>query len=159
MNRLAGTFIFLFIVLAAGAISAPRIGAQTLYTCGDGAVRSVRSLVEVSTPADRGGPRHQAGPAVYEVAVELEETVYTGRSAVDVTWNFDPTALAVGQPISVCANGTTMVLDRLDGTDFHASVVKVEPSRPARALLSERRNARSEPRRAAADSSRPRSRW
>jgi hypothetical protein len=60
------------------------------------------------------------------VTVELNGTVYTGRAKADAAENFDPATLATSEMIAACINDTQMVLDRLDGTDFRARVVRVE---------------------------------
>lgn len=108
--------------------------AQPLYTCGQGSVRSIQSVVAVTEPAigqsaASDGLDRLAGAARTEshlVAVQLDNVVYTGRAAAGAPWNFDPTTLVPGEPISVCVNGVRMVLDRLDGTDYRAAVVHVD---------------------------------
>lgn len=106
---------FTRIAIAAGVAAALLLpsstDAQTLYTCGQATVREVKKV-----------------DYEYQVRVELADAVYVGRSAGDAPWNFDPTQLAIGQPIAACASGEQMVLDRLDGTDYRAKIVAVTRS-------------------------------
>jgi hypothetical protein len=113
--------------------------AQTLYTCGDGIVRDVRTVIEmvegppvISTPDRWGEPlQHvQLPPAApreaYVVAVQLFDVKYTGEVFTDVPENFDPTKLSDNEIISICVNRDRMILDRRDGTDFRANIVRTD---------------------------------
>ena len=121
--------------LAAGLTSASPADAQTLYTCGDGTVRSVQSVTEnVVTqivPRNPDNPvksKHQTTrerkPSAYLVTVQLYGVVYTGQSPADAPWNLDPTLLGTDEAILVCANDGQMILDRRDGTDYRAKIVR-----------------------------------
>ena len=112
--------------------------AQTLYTCGEGIVRSIQTSAEtiVRAPAlvkpdPHGEPQlvvdlpREETRHVYLVTVELFKVLYTGRASSDQSWNLDPAQLPRNEVISMCANGEQIVLDRQDGTDFRARVVRV----------------------------------
>jgi hypothetical protein len=131
MNRLTLGYI-----IAAG-LAIPAVGqAQTLYTCGDGTVRSVQAVAEAPAPpasadadaTDRPGRVPEAaaaaGHAAYLVTVRLNNVVYTGKSSAGVPWNLDPTVLALDKEIYICANDQQMVLDPHDGTDYRANIVR-----------------------------------
>jgi hypothetical protein len=112
--------------------------AQPLYTCGQGAVLSVQLVTEITTtktygalPGDEEGGFVELGSdekkdSFYLVTVELGGTAYTGKARSDASGNFDPRSLGNGEPIAACINDMQMVLDRLDGTDFRAKVVRIE---------------------------------
>jgi hypothetical protein len=111
--------------------------AQTLYTCGDGTVRGVSTITEmisgppvVSTFYLAGEPEQDVTlpppqpRAAYLVTVRLLNVTYTGEAFANAPENFDPRRLDEGEKISICVNGNQMVLDRGDGTDFRATVVR-----------------------------------
>jgi len=113
--------------------------AQSLYTCGDGTVRNVQTVVEmvagppiVSTPDRWGEPLQHvelmpAAPReAYVVTVELFNVKYTAESFTNVPENFNPTKLTENEPISICVNRDRLVLDRRDGTDFRANLIRTE---------------------------------
>jgi hypothetical protein len=104
MKRLA--LVHAAAALAAALTGPPEADAQTLYTCGQGTVRSVQSITEivtrrtVTTPI-RGDKSLRVEPTSreehrrYLVAVRLNDLVYTGQSSADASWNFDPTVLTI----------------------------------------------------------------
>ena len=124
--------------LAVALLLAPNADAQTLYTCGTATVRTIEAVAgteitpvfrEITNPSEEGSIVTEIvlepKPIAYIVTVQLRDVVYIGRSQADVPWNFDPTALARDQQIAACANDREMVLDRLDGTDYRASVISI----------------------------------
>jgi hypothetical protein len=113
--------------------------AQSLYTCGDGTVRKVQTVVEmvagppvVSVPDRWGEPGEHVElmPPVpreaYVVTVQLFNVQYTAESFSDVRENFDPTKLTENDAVSICVNRDRMILDRRDGTDFRANLIRTE---------------------------------
>ena len=143
MKRLA-----IALILAAGLAFASRADAQTLYTCGDGTVRNVQTVTETvvtHTQEEYGNLADDESVTVgetkvtaYVVTVQLHGTVYEARSSAAAPWNLDPTALTTGEAILVCANDRQIVLDRLDGTDFRATIVRAMPAPTLKAALGTR---------------------
>lgn len=132
-------FITLTFFTLVATLSLRPAEAQSLYTCGDGTVRNVQTVVEmvagppvVSMPDRWGEPVQHVEllPAVpreaYVVTVQLFNVKYTSESFTDVPENFDPTKLTENEPISVCVNRDRMILDRRDGTDFRANLIRTE---------------------------------
>jgi hypothetical protein len=132
-------FITLTFFTLVAALSLRPVEAQSLYTCGDGTVRNVQTVVEmvagppvVSMPDRWGEPvQHvELMPAVpreaYVITVQLFNVKYTAESFTDVPENFDPTKLTENEPISICVNRDRMILDRRDGTDFRANLLRTE---------------------------------
>ena len=129
--------ITLFSIVA--TLSARPAGAQTLYTCGDGSIRSVRMITEmVAQPPvvitiDPLGERQQLVERAPDeprqavlVTVQLFNTLYTGEAFTADPENFDPTRIDESETISICVNRDRMILDRSDGTDFRANIVRIE---------------------------------
>jgi hypothetical protein len=132
-------FITLTFFTLVATLSLRPAEAQSLYTCGDGTVRNVQTVVElvagppvVSMPDRWGEPvQHvELMPAVpreaYVVTVQLFNVKYTAESFTDVPENFNPTKLTENEPISICVNRDRMILDRRDGTDFRANLIRTE---------------------------------
>ena len=125
------------ICLAVSLLGSPA-HAQSLYTCGRSAVLSVQLVTGVTTTTtngvlpgdDEGGfievASKEKKDSFYLVTVELNGTIYTGKVRSDASGNFDPRSLAPGEEIAACINDVQMVLDRHDGTDFRATVVRAE---------------------------------
>ena len=125
-----------FLVVA--TVSVRPAGAQTLYTCGDGSIRSVRVITEmvalppvVVTIDPLGEPQQlverppdEPRPAVL-VTVQLFNTMYTGEAFTADSENFDHTRIDENETISICVNRDRMILDRSDGTDFRANLVRM----------------------------------
>ena len=113
--------------------------AQTLYTCGRGAVHTVRVITEmvaqppiVVTIEPLGEPQllverapDQARPAAL-VTVRLFETMHTGEAFTAHPENFDPTELEPGQTIDICVRRGQLILARGDGRKFRAGIVRSE---------------------------------
>jgi len=132
-------FITLTFFTLVATLSLRPAEAQSLYTCGDGTVRNVQTVVEmvagppvVSTPDRWGEPLQyvELMPAApreaYVVTVELFNVKYTAESFTNVPENFNPTKLTENEPISICVNRDRLVLDRRDGTDFRANLIRTE---------------------------------
>jgi hypothetical protein len=62
----------------------------------------------------------------YVVTVQLFNVKYTAESFTDVPENLDPTKLTENEPISICVNRDRLILDRRDGTDFRANLIRTE---------------------------------
>jgi hypothetical protein len=129
--------ITLFSIVA--ALSVRPAGAQTLYTCGDGSIRSVRVITEmvalppVVVTIDPLGERQQLVERPPDeprqavlVTVQLFNTLYTGEAFTADPENFDPTRIDENETVSICVNRDRMILDRSDGTDFRANIVRME---------------------------------
>jgi hypothetical protein len=113
--------------------------AQTLYTCGQGTVRAVETITQMVgrplatfTIDPLGEPQElverppdEPSPA-YLVTVKLFNAIYTAEAFANDPENFDPTRLTENDPISICVNRDQMVLDRGDGTDFRAKIIRAE---------------------------------
>jgi hypothetical protein len=125
-------------VLAA-LLSAPlTAAAQTTYVCGMGTVLDVQfvaghviSVIVRTKRPEYGGPglfeimTQDKPDPTYFVTVNLRDVLYTAQSSATAAWNLDPTQFRADQAVSVCVNDTTMILDRLDGKDYRARVVRV----------------------------------
>ena len=129
--------ITLFSIVA--TLSVRPAGAQTLYTCGDGSIRSVRMITEmvaqppVVVTIDPLGERQQLVERPPDeprqavlVTVQLFNTLYTGEAFTADPENFDPTRIDESETISICVNRDRMILDRSDGTDFRANIVRMD---------------------------------
>jgi hypothetical protein len=129
--------ITLFSIVA--TLSVRPAGAQTLYTCGDGSIRGVRMITEmvaqppVVVTIDPLGERQQLVERPPDeprqavlVTVQLFNTLYTGEAFTADPENFDPTRIDESETISICVNRDRMILDRRDGTDFRANIVRIE---------------------------------
>jgi|SRR5580765_5305504 len=129
--------ITLFSIVA--TLSVRPAGAQTLYTCGDGSIRTVRIITEmvarppVVVTIDPLGERQQLVERPPDeprqavlVTVQLFNTLYTGEAFTTDPENFDPTRIDESETISICVNRDRMILDRSDGTDFRANIVRIE---------------------------------
>jgi hypothetical protein len=112
------------------ALSLRPAEAQSLYTCGDGTVRNVQTVVEmVAGPPVVSMPDRWGEPVQHVElmpAVPREAYVVTVQLFNDVPENFDPTRLTENEPISICVNRDRMILDRRDGTDFRANLIRTE---------------------------------
>ena len=123
--------ITLFSIVA--TLSVRPAGAQTLYTCGDGSIRSVRMITEMVVTIDPLGERQQLVERPPDeprqavlVTVQLFNTLYTGEAFTADPENFDPTRIDESETISICVNRDRMILDRSDGTDFRANIVRMD---------------------------------
>jgi len=131
--RLA-TLIFCALIAAFGVRPAE---AQTLYTCGEGTVVGVQTIVEmvVGPPVvfttDKWGEPQQlvellppAPHSAYVVTVQLFGVRYTAEAFTDTPENFDPTELN-DDAISICVNRDRLILDRDNREHFRANIIRV----------------------------------
>lgn len=113
--------------------------AQTLYTCGQGTVRSIETITQMvgrppatftidplGEPQELVERQPNEPHAAYLVTVKLFNAVYVGEAFASDPENFDPRDLKEDEPMSICVNHDQMVLDRGDGTDFRAKIIRSE---------------------------------
>ena len=123
--------------LAAVAMWNAPADAQTWFTCGRGTVRSVQAIHEtvtrdtVTTRRDEEGDvttvpdrTDQQRRTIFAVTVQLGDRLETSESAGDPYGTLDPMRLAPGDPIDICVSPRQMILERPDGTDYRAPVVR-----------------------------------
>jgi hypothetical protein len=132
-------FITITLFSIAATLSVRPAQAQTLYTCGDGSIRSARLITEmvalppvVVTIEPFGEPQtlverppDEPRQAVL-VTVQLFNALYTGEAFSAGSENFDPTRVDEDETISICVNRDRMILHRSDGTDFRANIIRME---------------------------------
>ena len=134
MKRLA-------LMLSIMTIAAPLSAGDTPSICGTGVLRDVEAITETIatrretrvrvTKTRKGdivehiesspGERREKS---YLVTVEVSDMVYTGRSAGDAPWNFNPTRLIVNDEIGVCVYGSRLILKRPDGKNYKLQIVR-----------------------------------
>jgi hypothetical protein len=123
--------------LAATVICHTPASAQSLYRCGQGAVRRAETVSETVTPetitirpggdpdglaaAGRNGEQQRRS---FVVSVQLGDRLFTSQSSGDPYGTLDPLRLEPGDAIGICVNDTQMVLERPDGTDYRAPLVR-----------------------------------
>ena len=113
--------------------------AQTLYTCGEGPVLNVQMITEmvaqppvVRTFDPLGEPQQLIEPAPDEprqavlVTVQLFNVAYTGEAFAADADNFDATELQPDELIATCVARDHLILDRADGREFRARIVRSE---------------------------------
>ena len=71
----------------------------------------------VVTPGERRDRR-------YLVTIELDDMTYTGESAGNAFWEFNPTRLVINDPIEACVAKDTLRLRRPDGKDYKTKIVR-----------------------------------
>src|SRR5262249_26961272 len=126
-----------FFALIAG-FSIPPADAQPLYTCGEGTVAGVQTIVEmvagppvVFTTDKLGEPQQlvelppPAPHLAYVVTVQLFGIRYTAEAFTDTAENFDPTELKEDEAISICVNRDRLILDRDNKQTFRANIIRV----------------------------------
>ena len=116
MTRLwLGAVMSLVLVCRASA------GTPPAYRCGSATVRDVRTISE--TVRETNVERQRL---VHVVTVQLDDRAYTSKSEGDPFGTLDPTRLAVDESIGMCVSATQMILERPNGTDWRAPVVRIE---------------------------------
>ena len=111
--------------------------AHTTYSCGQGTVRGVEAIDETITREtlstrrdDDGEPRpfvtrtdttHRRS---YVLTVQLKDWLYTSESPGDPTGTLDPLRIVAGDAIGICVSAAQMIVERPDGTDYRAPVVR-----------------------------------
>ena len=130
-------FITITTLAVLASLGARPSDAQTLYTCGEGTVRSVRTIIEMVAPGpvvstfDIWGepqqhvvmPPHEARRA-HVVTVQLANVEYSAEAFADEPENFDPTQLEEGDRVATCISYQQMILDRDKGDDFRATIIR-----------------------------------
>jgi hypothetical protein len=114
-------------------------GPQPAYRCGTGTVRDVRTISEtvaheyVLTPGDPDDEvaairetNVKREQIVHVVTVQLDDREYTSRSAGDPFGTLDPAQLGIDESISMCVSAAQMILERPDGTDWRAPVIRIQ---------------------------------
>jgi len=61
----------------------------------------------------------------YIVTVRLDDRLYTGESAGNAFWDFNPTRLVINDEIHACVDKKSLRLARPDGKDYKTSIVRV----------------------------------
>jgi hypothetical protein len=117
------------------------LSAQTRYACGQGTIRGVEAIDEavtretiVTRRADDGqveafvarteNQHHRS----YVLTVQLGDVIYMSESGGDPHGTLDPLRLVDGEAIDMCVNGAEMIVERPDGTDYRAPVVRRAPA-------------------------------
>jgi hypothetical protein len=130
-----------FAILAT-TLSLGTADAQSLYTCGQGTVASVQTVTQmvgqplkVITIDPFGEPqqlverRPDEPRQAFVVTIRLFDVIYVGQAFAGEPENFDPTRLEKDERLSICVNGQQMILDRGDGHDFRAPLLRSESVR------------------------------
>ena len=84
----------------------------------DGRKPGDRTVDVYTTPSERE-------TKTYLVTVRINDRLYVGKSSGDWFWEFDPTRLAINDPVDACVSGDTLRLRRPDGKDYKAKIVRV----------------------------------
>ena len=122
---------------AAVLLSHAPASAQTTFSCGRAVVRGVEAIDEAVTRetiatrrADDGGVETFVARTAtehhrsYVLTVQLRDVVYTSESSGDPYGTLDPLRMVAGEGIDMCVSAAQMILERPDGTDYRAPVVK-----------------------------------
>ena len=137
MTRMAAPIYFATMLLPVVTIAAPRNGA-----CGIGTLIDVQAHVEViqagtiehgRETVKKNGRREYDSYSVpnrqkqttYTVTIVLDDLTYTAQSELIFGFGFKPTSLVVNDPIGVCVRGSTLALERSDGKEYRARILRV----------------------------------
>lgn len=147
MTRMAAPIYFATMLLPVVAIAAPKNGV-----CGIGTLIDVQAHVEVidagtiehgrETVKKNGGREYDSYSTsnlqkrtTYTVTVALDDLTYTAQSEQILGFGFKPTSLVVNDPIGACVRGGTLALERPDGKEYRAHILRVarvpRPDSPA----------------------------
>jgi hypothetical protein len=143
-GRKAMRFITISTFAILATLSLGTADAQTLYTCGEGSVRTVRVITEMVTQPPvvvtidpLGEPQQLVERAPDKalqailVTVQLFNAMYTGEAFTANPENFDPTELQEDETIATCVDRDQLILNRGDGREFRARIVRSDRvSRP-----------------------------
>lgn len=115
--------------------------AETTYSCGQGTVRTVEATDEAVTRETITTRRGEDGGVEtfvmrsdtlhrrsYVLTVQLRDVLYTSESAGDPYGTLNPLRIVAGEPIDICVSATQMIVERPDGTDYRAPVVRYVPA-------------------------------
>jgi hypothetical protein len=122
--------------LIVALLASSRAGAQDRYVCGDGTIERVVAISQTASDSsslatlravEPAGPKTTASSTTaYVVAVRLGDRVYVSQSPAGAPGNFDPASLTARERVAACASDHRLVIDRLDGTDYRAAVIRVD---------------------------------
>ena len=116
---------------------APKIGV-----CGTGTLIDVQAHVEViqagtighsrETVKKNGGKEYDSystsnlqKQTSYTVTIVLDDLTYTAQSEQIFGFGFKPTSLVINDPIGACIGGSTLALERPDGKEYRAHILRV----------------------------------
>ena len=130
------TRLFLPVLLIVMSWHSPA-SAQPAWACGSAIVQSVEAIDEavtretigthrggdgnVETTITRADTQHHRS---YVLAVQLGDVLYTSESVGDPAGTLDPLQIVAGEPIQMCVSAMQMIVERPDGTDYRAAVVR-----------------------------------
>ena len=136
MTRMAAPICFAML-LPVVAIAAPKN-----QVCGIGTLIDVQANVEViqagtiehgrETVKKNGRREYDSYSApnlqkqtTYTVTIVLDDLTYSAQSELIFGFGFKPTSLVVNDPIGVCVRGNTLALERPDGKEYRARILRV----------------------------------
>ena len=61
----------------------------------------------------------------YTVTIVLDDLTYTAQSELIFGFGFKPTSLVINDPIGVCVRGSTLALERPNGKEYRARILRV----------------------------------
>ncbi|MCU1233693.1 MAG: hypothetical protein JWP63_1660 [Candidatus Solibacter sp.] len=137
MTRITASIYFATMLLPVVAIAAPKDGV-----CGIGRLIDVQTHVEViqagtiehgrETIKKNGRKEYDSystsnlqKQTIYTVTIVLDDLTYTAQSEQILGFGFKPTSLIVNDPIGACVRGSTLALDRPDGKEYRAHILRV----------------------------------
>ena len=137
MTRITASIYFATMLLPVVAIAAPKDGV-----CGIGTLLDVQAHVEViqagtiehgrETVKKNGRREYDSYSApnlqkqtTYTVTIGLDDLTYIAQSELIFGFGFKPTSLVVNDSIGVCVRGSTLALERPDGKEYRARILRV----------------------------------
>ena len=137
MIRMAASIYFATMLLPVVAIAAPKDGV-----CGIGTLIDVQAHVEViqagtiehgrETVKKNGRREYDSYSApnvqkqtIYTVTIVMDDLTYTAQSGLMFGFGFKPTSLVVNDPVGACVRGSTLALERPDGKEYKARILRV----------------------------------
>ena len=137
MTRMAASIYFATMLLPVVTVAAPNDGV-----CGIGTLTDVQARVEViqagviehsrETIKKNGRREYDSYSApnmqkqtTYTVTIVVDDLTYTAQSELIFGFGFKPTSLVVNDPIGVCVRGSTLALERPDGKEYRARILRV----------------------------------
>ena len=67
----------------------------------------------------------------YTVTVRIDDIIYTAQSEDIFGFGFKPTSFVVNDPIGACLRGNTLGLERPDGKEYRARIVRAVRTAPS----------------------------
>ena len=138
MTRMAAPLYFAtMLFLPVVSIAAPKNGV-----CGTGTLLDVQAHVEViqagtiehgqETVKKNGKKEYNSystsnlqKQTTYTVTIALDDLNYTAQSELILGFGFKPTSLVINDPINACIRGNTLALERPDGKEYRAHILRV----------------------------------